>query len=365
MTKDDLLIKAKQCGIDVQPNWTNEEIEQAIAFHFVAEKGQVHPWELRMIEHGCQMLAVALSAIPAHNHDYIVDSWRATEKCDGVRATMVLDPRLPPIFFTRGKHVDTLMPIAYQLKQFNNLRSNEKLVPIDGELVYYGNIARLAAHYNLERTLNQRTAAVAILRRSELEPDVTDLFPLTFVAFDLPNTIGGYDTRFTELKECLAELADQYIILVDTPNEGESNREYLNRMVVSGREGIILKNPTGMYHWGKSRTHAAWIKIKATNDGRSDLDECYGIEGFISGFVKSNVYSNIVASAIISNEDGVIGRIAGFSISEKMAMFLHPDSFIGRRLLVSSNGATTANVKLSHCRFVKWLADENKAEMEG
>lgn len=359
--------KCRDLGILFAPSTKKEDLEKMIAHTNRRKKGSVHPYEETMIENGTPMLAVSINDVKKEKRETILTTWMPSRKEDGVRAVMVLDKSLPPMFFTRGKNVDTLRPIAYTLKQFNHVRYDK--IVLDGELVYRGDCLRLQAHFGLPARLNERTAAVAILRRSELDPDITDLFKLHFIAFDLPSCSNATANQRMELvKSIVYLLNDQWIRTVQTPGEDETNAMFFVRLFAEGYEGVILKNPESLYSWGKTR-NGEWVKLKGLLNGMTDLDVTdtdrdakTTYEGTISGLISSAVYHNMVASATIVDRDGKqIAGIPGFDHDTKMKMFSNPEEYLGRGIIFTGNG-TTAKGLVNHARFVCW---DDKAEMEG
>jgi len=190
---------------------------------------------------------------------------------------------------------------------------------------------------------------------------------IRYTVWDLTNSAllkSDNLSRFEALKSCLKKLKDfKHIQLVDYKyfgiNQLQGAIKYFENKLKEGKEGIILKEASGLFKSGKSTNC-----IKFKNEFSSD----YKIVGFEKG---SGKYKNTLGAIFIESEDGLLkSKTSGFTEDRKHEIWNNQEKYLGKIVEVRANDITLSddNIKdgieiwsLMHPRFIEIRDDKTVA----
>jgi ATP-dependent DNA ligase len=178
---------------------------------------------------------------------------------------------------------------------------------------------------------------------------------LAFVAFDILEDDCDINLLGYELDERKIILQDQIddteptiqIAKFQIVETQEMVDEAFEKIIEQGGEGLILKNPEGIYHAGK-RPARQWIKLKAVRTA------VMLILGFAPG--KNGPFSR----AVLEGDDLVRATVKVRNDALTAEVHQNPQKFIGRRLRISY----TERYEGGKYRHPRWdhLLDEDDNE---
>lgn len=136
----------------------------------------------------------------------------------------------------------------------------------------------------------------------------------------------------------------------------KDKRAFLEKMWQEGKEGIVLKDPQGLYQPGDRPKHN-WVKVK-----KQQTDE-YVITGFEDGKGK---YVGMVGAIVFGQyskkgELIKVSQCSGFSDEERKKISKTPKSYLGRVVEVEFQ-ERTPDGSLRHPRFYRWRPDKDAKE---
>jgi ATP-dependent DNA ligase len=135
----------------------------------------------------------------------------------------------------------------------------------------------------------------------------------------------------------------------------ENKKEFYEKIVAKGGEGVILKRLDGKYVGGKK--HSDWIKVK------QELKVDAVIVGYLDGKGKFNQdkIGAIVYGAYVNGKFEKWGRCGGMTNKVIDELTANPDKYIGTVVEVECQGFTKAG-NLRHGRFSRLRDDKDPTE---
>ena len=269
----------------------------------------------------------------------------AEEKIDGNRSVWCLFPNEKIEIYSRGLSVSDYLPINYTnniviTPDYSKIRST---FVIDGEIV----ASRMPdsdalADYGLQVDTTQLNLTTAMINGDDPKyQEFQKLYPLKLVVFDILMYNGRDLTgcsqreRIGILNVVCKELHDAGILIERPQNnhdEGLSVEDFHKKMLVTGKEGTIVKLLDAPYDMTGRRTHDAWIKIKRSikddmvNAGLGDT-----FDGFITGFKAKAAKESSINSWRIAAVEFSINVIDDDPFSDTFEQILNtqPIAYIG------------------------------------
>lgn len=226
------------------------------------------------------------------------DECIAEEKIDGNRNIWCKFPGENIEIISRNLSVKDYLPCNYS-KNIVITADYSKIVDsfvIDGEIV----ISRMPDDdaleaYGLMPGTTQLNLTSALLSGDDPRyQEFQKLYPLKLLVFDII-MYNGEDLTNKPLSERMVMLDKVYKQLLDAgclierPDNnralGLSIEDFHKKMLMSGKEGSVVKLLNSTYDMSGNRSHDAWIKLKRTVTGDM-LEQNLGdtIDGFITGF---------------------------------------------------------------------------------
>lgn len=278
----------------------------------------------------------------------------AEEKFDGSRYLLKFDGKEFHLHSRRvsvkdNKPVDKTANIPHiieEVRQLKRLMAYGSFV-LDGEIMWdHGNVISIMGA--------KRDKALA--RQEEIGP-------VYFVVYDLPYCEGVelFDMPLFQRRLMLEHgLSPDGKHVRLSKQVTKDKKKFLQEVWARGGEGIILKDPDGMYEPG-NRPKGNWIKVK-----RLMADE-FVVMGFKPGD-ESGKYSDQVGSIVFGqyNKKGQLVPISfcsGFTDAERLAMTKNPKKYIGQVLEVKFNEITRGDALTRIQRLVKVLKIDFKGEI--
>ena len=267
----------------------------------------------------------------------------AEHKFDGSRYWS-LDGRL----FSRRLSVKDGMPIE-KTENVPHIVSELKKAPtgtiLDGE-IYYPNSNSM-----------QVTSIMGALPTKAIERQA--LNPIRYVVFDMPMYHGKdiskkpWHERRTMLEEVYKNyLGDSKHIDLTTVVK-ENKREFLDKMLSTGQEGIMLKNIKATYDADKRPEHH-WYKVK------KNLTDDVVVMDYLPGKGK---YEGMMGSVIFGKYDKHGGRLvqlgscSGFTDAQRLEITKHPQKYLGKVIEISAMEGTEAGF-YRHPQFKQLRVDK-------
>jgi len=141
----------------------------------------------------------------------------------------------------------------------------------------------------------------------------------------------------------------------------EDKREFMQKIIEAGGEGVVLKNLEHKYVASSSRPRKGWVKVKKRRDH----------DAFVSGFKpgeKGSGWENLVGALEFSVhlKDGgthVLGYGTNLPLETRKALtFYDPDArrpelrreWYGRVAQISGQDISARELRLSHCTIDRW-----------
>lgn len=381
-------------GLSVTPSGKNgkykkEDYIRALRSDYLVEQyGEPEnvPFPLRfMLTMDCPMLCKRYAqckeatqiAIWKNDGKYAVE-----EKLDGNRAVAIFDADTQKFdFYSRHNSVDDFLPISYRnnVRVFGNFQSDTSFV-LDCEVISTNSNA--ATRKVCTSQLNSTSALLSLDSAKSLE--IQENNPLMFVIFDC--LYDGVDIRSLPWKErhvhaekLAKALKDSGFVCMINEYTLTNKREFYERMLREGREGIVAKRTDAPYTSTTSRTDDM-IKLKRTVkcDLANDLDAW--ITGFTEatqGKANENYIGGLIFSCQVKQSDGrvivrEIGRVAGIPQDLRVEMTDYDangkpclkQEFYGRVATLSGQDISGVSKRLTHCTIEAWRPDKGISDCE-
>ncbi len=184
--------------------------------------------------------------------------------------------------------------------------------------------------------------------------------------------------------EVLVDKLNQAGMAISTiPYVSEGKKDFYQRVVDAGGEGVVLKRKDSVYVPTESRVHRQWLKAKRTASA-TVKDGVYGdsIDGFITDWKRGNPgtrYENmvggLVVSAYVKAEDGSVGEqeiavVANLDDEERRQMTIHNaegvpslnPEFYGQVVEVDGQWISSKSLRLVHPHMVRLRMDKSAEE---
>jgi DNA ligase-1 len=134
-------------------------------------------------------------------------------------------------------------------------------------------------------------------------------------------------------------------------NSLEELVEYFNECLEHGYEGIMIKDPNGLYEWKRVKTSVMKYKPVETH------------EGIVVGWYKGGVgtkHEDTFGGFEILGSNGAITRVGGgFRDEQRDEIGKDPDSYVGRIAEVEGAKGLTIDGKIRFPVFLRWRARED------
>ena len=147
------------------------------------------------------------------------------------------------------------------------------------------------------------------------------------------------------------------------PVEMDNKREYMQKIIRGGGEGVVLKNLESLYHDSTKRDRHSWVKAKR----RMEFD------AYVSGFrvgEPGTEWEGLVGSLEFSvwvDEDGkpvphVIGYASAMTMEQRAFITtFHPNDAVGMKAFmygrvaeISGQDISARELRLTHCKVERW-----------
>ena len=284
-------------------------------------------------------------------------------------------------FYSRHNSVDDFLPISYRnnVRVFGNFQSDTSFV-LDCEVISTN--SNIATRKVCTSQLNSTSALLSLDSAQSLE--IQENNPLMFVIFDC--LYDGVDIRSLPWKErhvhaekLAKALKDSGFMCMINEYTLTNKREFYERMLREGREGIVAKRTDAPYTPTTSRTDDM-VKLKRTVkcDLANDLDAW--ITGFTEatqGKANENYIGGLIFSCQVKQADGQviireIGRVAGIPQDLRVEMTDYDangkpclkQEFYGRVATLSGQDISGVSKRLTHCTIEAWRPDKGIADCE-
>ena len=267
----------------------------------------------------------------------------AEHKFDGSRYWS-LDGRL----FSRRLSVKDGQPIE-KTDNVPHLSIDLKHLPagtiLDGE-IYYPNSNSM-----------QVTSIMGALPAKAVERQA--LNPIRYAIFDMPRYMGK-DISQRPWEERRAMLEDVYKTYLSKSKHIDltgvvrgDKRKFLDEMLSSGQEGIMLKNVKSTYDPDKRPEHH-WYKVK------KNLTDDVVVMDYLPGKGK---YEGMMGSVVFGKYDKrggklvQLGRCSGFTDAQRLEITKHPQKYLGKVIEISAMEGTEAGF-YRHPQFKQLRVDK-------
>lgn len=252
----------------------------------------------------------------------------AEPKIDGMRALAFIEGPEPEdvVFLSRaGKPIETMFEIAEQLVE----RFPEGTV-LDGEAKN-----RIGVFEASQSFVKRKTAKAG----ADIVFYIFDC--LTMEEFAAQETTVPYEKRRERFVPHIAALKNVEILPNDWVDDEAEAIESFGRRRLEGHEGLILKEPNGVYDFKRSRT---WMKMKPS--------ETMDVE--ITGYEEGKKGKRLgKLGAFLFNYNGEVCRCGGGYSDEQLVEFWeNRDKMIGDIIEVEFM-EKTAKGKTRHCNFIR------------
>lgn len=268
-------------------------------------------------------------------------NWIYTEKINGIRATMVLQPNRPPSFFGRSVDIDGgLIDYGERLYYSNPINNPKNPIAVDVELFFdpgtdlavLTNILTLEVSltsYQKEQICNS-ILALSSENTREIQRDYLARTGRSLLTIYLLHPLfhegeGYWDRPIREGKKALVGLQQLLAGLglpVRVPEHSGSSKEakqaFLESILQTGGEGVVAHNYNALFSAGRSKD--AWVKIKST----SSIALTDTVDGFITGYdANEKVVTHLEISTFIENGDyQPVHKIARVPVSSSQGIKL-------------------------------------------
>ncbi|MGW8180087.1 MAG: ATP-dependent DNA ligase [bacterium] len=171
------------------------------------------------------------------------------------------------------------------------------------------------------------------------------------VVFDVPDHSGELWERRMPLDELDALLMDDYAPIIVVPQQDSFDNTYYTYIVKEGGEGVMLKNPTSLYHPGKRRANT-WYKLKKFDT----------LEMFITGADPGQgKYEGMIGALVVETVDGLQLRCSGMTDEQRVFMTMHLERLVAEKRVVEVKyfGLTAGTPR--HPQFLRYCTDKARA----
>lgn len=278
--------------------------------------------------------------------NYLLNSkeYVAEKKLDGSRY-LGIDGRL----FSRRLSVKDGMPVE-KTNNVPHIQKELQRLPlgtvVDGEVYYPG------GNSNLVTSIMGSLPAKALARQEGN--------PIRYCIFDVLHYNGKDLTKrpWSERRAVLDKLYAGHLnnskhIDLSMVHYGDKHK-FLDDMLSSGEEGIMLKNVDAEYYAGERFEHA-WYKVKKD----------YPIDVVIMGFEPGKgKYNNMVGSVVFGQYEEKGGQLirkgscSGFTDAMRLDMTTHPNKYINQVMEIHAM-EPTAKGAFRHPQFVRMRDDKS------
>jgi ATP-dependent DNA ligase len=220
-------------------------------------------------------------------------------------------------------------------------------------------------------SLHSTTAVLRMELEASKRLQIEQNAPLIFYTFDAISW-QGTDLRQKPLYERLVHLADfQTLVKLGPLNEWFAylpivfldKKNFFNRTVQEGGEGVVLKNLNSSYEASTSRRRDGWVKVKKQVE----------FDAYVSGFERGkpggewkNKVGCLVFSVHTTEGEHVIARITNFPFHIRKRISFHdpvtdtvemsPNAY-GRVATVAGFEIAQRSFRLSHPRILRWKGE--------
>jgi ATP-dependent DNA ligase len=268
--------------------------------------------------------------------------WVAEEKLDGARYILHLLPNANRLFSRRKSTVDGLrVERTDNVPHLRDLKHKLKGTILDGEIVVgkhcrSNDVARIMGS-NCNRAAEVQEASGYVTYK------VFDI--LVLKGTDLRNL--PYHERYSILEEVLEELDSDYM---EAPERATKNKkEFFERIIKAGGEGVILKDLEGRYIEGSRST--AWAKVKRESTWNVI---CTGFTRGKNAF--ADTFGAIKLSMYKAGVLTEVGQCSGMTLEIRNAVHNDRQAYLGKVLEVTGQEFTSAG-RIRHPRFKGWRMD--------
>lgn len=303
-------------------------------------------------------------------------SWVAQRKLNGCRLVM---------HFVKGKgvfsHSRTVSVKTYRFQELSGQFLFHDFVPdfdatIDCEVIVEKPIDTRGYTAKGELTKSSLHSTVSLLHLEAVSSRKVQLdqnAPLIVMPFDV-TMLDGQDLRGKRLVERLQHLQTFANVIGETklaqyfqfpPVVFENKREFFERIVDEGGEGVVLKNLNAAYSDSSSRPRDGWVKVKK----RIEFD------AFVTGFKPgepgsgwSTLVGALEFSVRIKGSPSyhILGFASSLTMEQRKEMTVTVDgkpslnpSWLGRVAEISGQDISARELRLSHCTIDRWRYADN------
>ena len=321
-------------------------------------------------------------------------------KINGCRMIIIYSKEEGLHFYSRNISVKDYLPVEYKniwLPDFN--QNTLQTLDIDSfvidteircpEAVIDTTVRSLVDHPSggvvTETNLAATTALLSLNDEESLAMQKSKGIKLEFTSFHLLELNGSsfFDMPWKKMHQVLDVLVGKLksaglnIVLVETA-EG-SKKEYFDKIIAEGGEGIVLKHVDSVYKATMSRHHKLWIKVKRTAT-ESVLAAGFGdtIDGFVTGFIKGkdgtgfeNLVGALIVSVNLNKIDGSevvheLARVPNLSLEMRNKITVIEDGKVKLRpeyynkvAEIDGNWVSSRSLRLVHPRFIRFREDKS------
>lgn len=250
--------------------------------------------------------------------------YRASKKYDGIRCFIFIDENSNIRFESRtGKPFKYFEHIADKIKHLSN-------VILDGEL--YSNIVEF-----------EKICSLVNSEEYDKETD-TDIQFFIYDFIDLNSTDDIFEKRLEKLNKEFLKFADetQYPIQPVSQIKIKSEKdlkEFHDKWVAEGYEGLMLKDPKGLYEFGKRSNNL--LKYKEMHSDEFKIKDI-----FIAENDPERVQIELYVDPFNSQETFKIGTLKGNKEENYSNYYLNKNNLIGKWLTINYQTLTSYGIPL-------------------
>lgn len=250
--------------------------------------------------------------------------YRASKKYDGIRCFIFIDENSNIRFESRtGKPFKYFEHIADKIKHLSN-------VILDGEL--YSNTVEF-----------EKICSLVNSEEYDKETD-TDIQFFIYDFIDLNSTDDVFEKRLEKLNKEFLKFADeaQYPIQPVSQIKIKSEKdlkEFHDKWVAEGYEGLMLKDPNGLYEFGKRSNNL--LKYKEMHSDEFKIKDI-----FIAENDPERVQIELYIDPFNSQETFKIGTLKGNKEENYNNYYLNKNNLIGKWLTINYQTLTSYGVPL-------------------
>ena len=250
--------------------------------------------------------------------------YRASKKYDGIRCFIFIDENSNIKFESRtGKPFKYFEHIADKIKHLSN-------VILDGEL--YSNTVEF-----------EKICSLVNSEEYDKETD-TDIQFFIYDFIDLNSTDDVFEKRLEKLNKEFLKFADkiQYPIQPVSQIKIKSEKdlkEFHDKWVAEGYEGLMLKDPNGLYEFGKRSNNL--LKYKEMHSDEFKIKDI-----FIAENDPERVQIELYVDPFNSQETFKIGTLKGNKEENYSNYYLNKNNLIGKWLTINYQTLTSYGIPL-------------------